>query len=118
MQLQIREWVIFGLPNDSFSIDSAVIAATSRRWPLCIDPQGQANRWIKAMHEAQKIKVRQGSRDGRSMLSCFYEPSTGTALMCHAARPPHGIISMPLSCLRLRVCVVRLASWVAGAEAV
>eukprot|EP00198_Chlamydomonas_reinhardtii_P010624 XP_001699961.1 dynein heavy chain 4 [Chlamydomonas reinhardtii] len=55
--VKIREWVIFGLPNDSFSIDSAVIAATSRRWPLCIDPQGQANRWIKAMHEAQKIKV-------------------------------------------------------------
>ncbi|KAG2454516.1 hypothetical protein HYH02_000363 [Chlamydomonas schloesseri] len=55
--VRIREWVIFGLPNDSFSIDSAVIAATSRRWPLCIDPQAQANRWIKAMHEAQKIKV-------------------------------------------------------------
>ncbi|GIL64289.1 hypothetical protein Vafri_18269 [Volvox africanus] len=53
----IRSWVIHGLPNDSFSIDSAVIAANSRRWPLCIDPQGQANRWIKAMNESKKIKV-------------------------------------------------------------
>ncbi|GFR46074.1 hypothetical protein Agub_g7539 [Astrephomene gubernaculifera] len=53
----IRDWVIHGLPNDSFSIDSALIAAASRRWPLCIDPQGQANRWIKAMNESSKIKV-------------------------------------------------------------
>jgi dynein heavy chain len=43
----IRDWVIDGLPNDSFSVDNALIVSSSRRWPLLIDPQGQANKWIK-----------------------------------------------------------------------
>lgn len=43
----VREWVIAGLPNDAFSIDNAIMAMTARRWPLCIDPQKQANKWIR-----------------------------------------------------------------------
>jgi dynein heavy chain len=56
--VRIREWVISGLPNDSFSIDNAIMAFTARRWPLCIDPQKQANKWIKALEEKQGLKVR------------------------------------------------------------
>ena len=29
----------------------------SRRWPLCIDPQRQANRWIKTMEGPRGLKV-------------------------------------------------------------
>lgn len=47
-----RDWVIAGLPNDSFSVDNAIIIAASRRWPLLIDPQGQANKWIKVSDTA------------------------------------------------------------------
>ncbi len=43
----IRNWVIDGLPNDSFSVDNAIIMSVARRWPLLIDPQGQANNWIR-----------------------------------------------------------------------
>ena len=37
--VKIRSWVIDGLPNDSFSIDNAIIVSKARRWPLLIDPQ-------------------------------------------------------------------------------
>jgi len=52
----IREWVIAKLPNDSFSIDNAIMLFQSNRWPLMIDPQGQANKWIK-MLETENLKV-------------------------------------------------------------
>uniref|UniRef100_A0A3Q0SWW6 Dynein axonemal heavy chain 3 n=1 Tax=Amphilophus citrinellus TaxID=61819 RepID=A0A3Q0SWW6_AMPCI len=45
--IKIRAWNIAGLPSDSFSIDNGVIVSNSRRWPLMIDPQGQANKWVK-----------------------------------------------------------------------
>ncbi|XP_046403326.1 dynein axonemal heavy chain 7 [Ischnura elegans] len=53
----IRQWNIFGLPTDSFSIDNAIIAKTARRWPLMIDPQIQANKWIKNMEKANNISI-------------------------------------------------------------
>jgi dynein heavy chain len=46
-QVKIRQWVIDKLPNDPFSIDNALILSNSRRWPLMIDPQLQANKWIR-----------------------------------------------------------------------
>merc|ERR1719265_973440 len=46
-QVAIRQWVIDKLPNDSFSIDNGIILTNSRRWPLMIDPQIQANRWVR-----------------------------------------------------------------------
>lgn len=42
--VRIRSWVIARLPNDSFSIDNAIMLTESTRWPLMIDPQGQANK--------------------------------------------------------------------------
>ena len=43
----IRGWNLQGLPTDSFSIDNGIIISVARRWPLMIDPQGQANKWIR-----------------------------------------------------------------------
>lgn len=53
----IRSWNIFGLPSDSFSIESAIIIHNARRWPLMIDPQGQANKWIKNMEKANRLGI-------------------------------------------------------------
>jgi dynein heavy chain len=53
----IRNWKIAGLPVDSFSIDNGIIVYNSRRWPLMIDPQGQANKWIKNMEKPNKLSV-------------------------------------------------------------
>ncbi|GFH33656.1 uncharacterized protein HaLaN_33058, partial [Haematococcus lacustris] len=52
-----RAWGIAGLPNDSFSIDNGIMVANARRWPLMIDPQTQANKWIKAMERPHDLRV-------------------------------------------------------------
>ncbi|XP_039700233.1 dynein axonemal heavy chain 7 [Pteropus medius] len=53
----IRAWNIAGLPSDSFSIDNGIIIMNARRWPLMIDPQGQANKWIKNMEKANSLHL-------------------------------------------------------------
>ncbi len=55
--VKIRDWNISGLPSDAFSIENGIIISKSRRWPLCIDPQGQANKWIKNMGKDSKISI-------------------------------------------------------------
>lgn len=47
--VKIRNWQIAGLPRDTLSVENGVIVEYSRRWPLFIDPQGQANKWVKNM---------------------------------------------------------------------
>lgn len=55
--VKIRGWVIDKLPNDSFSIDNAIMLFESNRWPLMIDPQGQANKWVKKREVDNQLKV-------------------------------------------------------------
>ena len=43
----IRNWQVAGLPKDTLSVENGIIVQYSLRWPLFIDPQGQANKWIK-----------------------------------------------------------------------
>jgi dynein heavy chain len=50
-------WTIAGLPNDSFSIENGIIVDKARRWPLCIDPQGQANKWIKKLEGGKNLLI-------------------------------------------------------------
>ena len=45
----IRQWAVSGLPSDSLSVENGIIMFGSRRWPLMIDPQTQANKFIKKM---------------------------------------------------------------------
>lgn len=53
----IRKWNLQGLPTDSFSVDNGIAVFNSRRWPLMIDPEGQANVWIRNMEKSNKLKV-------------------------------------------------------------
>ncbi len=41
--VKIQMWNICGLPRDDCSIENGIIIDKSRRWPLMIDPQMQAN---------------------------------------------------------------------------
>uniref|UniRef100_A0A5K3F3Z0 Dynein heavy chain 7, axonemal n=1 Tax=Mesocestoides corti TaxID=53468 RepID=A0A5K3F3Z0_MESCO len=53
----IRAWNIAGLPTDDFSIENGIITSTARRWPLMVDPQLQANKWIKNMEKKNNLVV-------------------------------------------------------------
>jgi len=55
--VQIRAWTIAKLPNDAFSIDNAIMLYKSNRWPLMIDPQGQANKWVRNLESANSLKI-------------------------------------------------------------
>ena len=53
----MRGWMIEGLPNDNLSIENAIIMSKATRWPLMIDPQGQANKWIKNKEKQASLEV-------------------------------------------------------------
>jgi dynein heavy chain len=53
----VRDWNIQGLPSDSFSTENGVIVTRGSRWPLMVDPQGQAIKWIKNM-EVSRVSWR------------------------------------------------------------
>ena len=55
--VQVRDWQIAGLPTDAVSTDSAILVTRGKRWPLMIDPQEQAKRWIKNMETKNKLQV-------------------------------------------------------------
>ncbi|KAG1666392.1 hypothetical protein FOA52_006501 [Chlamydomonas sp. UWO 241] len=63
---EIREWCVQGLPTDDVSIDSAVLVTMGSRWPLMVDPQDQANRWVKAMEAHLGLRVVKAS-DAQAM---------------------------------------------------
>ncbi|NWZ55127.1 DYH1 protein, partial [Haliaeetus albicilla] len=48
---------IAGLPNDTLSVENGVITQFSQRWTHYIDPQGQANKWIKNLEKVNSLEV-------------------------------------------------------------
>jgi dynein heavy chain len=55
------------LPTDAFSTDNAIIMENSDRWPLMIDPQMQANTWVKRMEAQNDLKVIKPTMDARNL---------------------------------------------------
>ncbi|CUG85918.1 dynein heavy chain, putative [Bodo saltans] len=56
--ISIQDWKIQQLPSDSFSVDNAIIMTNSSRYPLLVDPQQQANKWIRNMEGSRLVVVR------------------------------------------------------------
>eukprot|EP01060_Flectonema_neradi_P033948 TRINITY_DN5821_c0_g1_i1.p1 TRINITY_DN5821_c0_g1~~TRINITY_DN5821_c0_g1_i1.p1 ORF type:complete len:4165 (+),score=795.81 TRINITY_DN5821_c0_g1_i1:69-12563(+) len=61
--IAVRQWSIQGLPSDQVSVENAIILHKSRRWPLCIDPQQQANKWIRSAYKDTLEILKLGSKD-------------------------------------------------------
>ncbi|KAM8760834.1 dynein axonemal heavy chain 2-like [Acanthopagrus schlegelii] len=53
----VRDWNTQGLLTDAFSTENAIITTQGNRWPLIVDPQGQALKWIKNMEMMKGLKV-------------------------------------------------------------
>ena len=56
-EITIQNWNISGLPRDLFSIENGIIMEYSSRYSLFIDPQNQANKWIKEMERNNELRV-------------------------------------------------------------
>lgn len=48
----IQQWTSFKLPTDDFSKENGIFINQGLRWALNIDPQSQANLWIKNMYSS------------------------------------------------------------------
>ena len=59
----VRQWRIDGLPADALSTENGIIISKARRWPLMIDPETQANRWIKNRHAADLAVIKLTEKD-------------------------------------------------------
>jgi len=59
--LSIRDWNIWGLPVDDYSTENGILATRGKRWPLAIDPQGQANKWMRNMEQKNSCKTAKSS---------------------------------------------------------
>lgn len=53
----IREWTNCGVPVDNHSIENAIILTTAKRYPLVIDPQDRAGKWIKNAERSNSLKT-------------------------------------------------------------
>ncbi|CAM39085.2 putative dynein heavy chain [Leishmania braziliensis MHOM/BR/75/M2904] len=53
----IADWQLEGLPADSHSVQNAIMITTSSKYPLMIDPQGQALNWVRKRTEKQQNRV-------------------------------------------------------------
>ena len=50
-----RQWRLDGLPADEFSTENGILATRNvLRWPLMIDPQLQANSWVRRTYAQNK----------------------------------------------------------------
>eukprot|EP00879_Flechtneria_rotunda_P011225 GHRR01011724.1.p1 GENE.GHRR01011724.1~~GHRR01011724.1.p1 ORF type:complete len:1363 (+),score=486.85 GHRR01011724.1:1838-5926(+) len=55
--VEVREWLLGGLPSDGTSVDNGILVTRGKRWPLMVDPQGQANTWVKNLESHNGLRV-------------------------------------------------------------
>ncbi|CAL6054637.1 Dynein_heavy chain [Hexamita inflata] len=55
--VEILRWGSEGLPSDELSVQNGCLVTRTTKWPLVIDPQLQAVRWIKEKEKENKLVV-------------------------------------------------------------
>ena len=56
-EVQISQWTAEGLPADELSLQNGILTTKASRWPLCVDPQTQAVKWIKEKEANNSLKI-------------------------------------------------------------
>ena len=108
----LRNWGIAGLPSDKVSCENGILARQAERYALCIDPQQQANKWIKNMEkETGIVLLKFGSptllraitaavRNGRPCLvedvEEYIDPAIDPVLLKQAFKTDAGIMQIKL----------------------
>ena len=77
-----------GLAHDSVSIDNGIFVTRGKRWPLMIDPQNQANAWVKAMEKAKNALKVIKLTDGRLPAHAREAIRVGTRCCSRTSRDP------------------------------
>ncbi|CAK9806047.1 Dynein axonemal heavy chain 10 [Anthophora plagiata] len=55
--VEISTWNSEGLPPDDLSVQNGILTMRASRFPVCIDPQQQALKWIKRKEQKKNLKV-------------------------------------------------------------
>jgi dynein heavy chain len=76
----VSDWQMEGLPADDHSVQNAIMIASSSKYPLMIDPQGQALQWLRNRLEKDNVKVAQMT-DKRFMLNVQEQMGNGRPLL-------------------------------------
>ena len=53
----VAEWNLQGLPKDDLSTQNGIMVTRASRFPLMIDPQGQAHKWILSKEKERNLKI-------------------------------------------------------------
>ena len=61
--LDIMNWNLKGLPKDETSVQNGIIIDNTTRWPLIIDPQNRANKFLKNLGKEFRIKSVKANSD-------------------------------------------------------
>ena len=56
-EVEKSTWSTEGLPSDELSIQNGMLITHASRFPLCIDPQMQAVKWLKAKEASNSLEV-------------------------------------------------------------
>lgn len=72
--VQISNWNLNFLPSDRTSLENGILTTKAERWGLCIDPQMQANRWLKSMLKNENLSILKftGKNWLREFKACVY----------------------------------------------
>ncbi|KAA6378346.1 MAG: putative dynein heavy chain [Streblomastix strix] len=54
-EVEMSQWANESLPGDELSVQNGILTAKASRFPLCIDPQEQAVKWIRIRESANEL---------------------------------------------------------------